>query len=378
MAPISNIAAAGVAVAAGAVLMYKLSGSGKSSLPVPPAEDDKKNFMACYKKLVPAILYDKADHPPAVMDWMVEMIDYNVPGGKLNRGISVVQGVRTLKPELLADPDQMYRICALGWCIEWLQASFLVADDIMDHSPTRRGQPCWYCVPKVGMAAVNDVLLLDKLIYRILKMYWSNEKYYLELIELFHQVSYCTIAGQLSDVLVAPVGEVDLSLYTMDRYNHIVKYKTAYYSFYLSVACAFHVCQVTDPKAYKVAEEICMIMGEFFQVQDDYLDCYGAPEVIGKIGTDIEDNKCSWLVCQALLIATPEQTATLKKYYGKSDKPSVQKIKDLYKELKMEERYKKYEQDSYEKICAIIDKKSPEANKPLFMWMLGRIYKRQK
>ena len=113
------------------------------------------------------------------------------------------------------------------------------------------------------------------------------------------------------DLITTPADKVDLSRYTLDNYNDISKYKTAYYSFYLPVACGLIVAGVEDESAFRVSEEILIPMGQYFQIQDDYLDCYADPEVLGKIGTDIQDNKCSWLICQALSRCTPEQKELL-------------------------------------------------------------------
>lgn len=68
---------------------------------------------------------------------------------------------------------------------------------------------------------------------------------------------------------------------------------------------------VTAPSAFQKALDILIPMGEYFQVQDDYLDCYGTPEQIGKIGTDILDNKCSWLINKALAKASEQQRKVL-------------------------------------------------------------------
>lgn len=51
--------------------------------------------------------------------------------------------------------------------------------------------------------------------------------------------------------------------------------------------------------------------GVSISLQDDYLDCFGDPELTGKVGTDIQDNKCSWLVVESLRRVTPEQRQIL-------------------------------------------------------------------
>jgi farnesyl diphosphate synthase len=172
------------------------------------------------------------------------------------------------------------------------------------------------------------------------------------------------------------------------RHSLIVIYKTAFYSFYLPVALAMHVCGIpaaslsaTDP--YKLAHEILIPLGEYFQVQDDFLDFGGTPEQIGKIGTDILDNKCSWCINTALAVATPAQRKVLDENYGRKDAAKEAKVKEVFEQVEIRRRYDEYEQGAYERINSLIqtipaNAKNGELKREVFTSFLGKIYKRQK
>jgi farnesyl diphosphate synthase len=206
------------------------------------------------------------------------------------------------------------------------------------------------------MIAINDSFLLGSSIFVVLKKFFREKEYYLALIELFNETSLQTELGQLLDLITAPVDKVDLINFNFTKYYFIVRFKTAYYSFFLPVALAMHMAGVATANNLKQAKEVLIPLGEYFQVQDDYLDCYGEPEHIGKIGTDIIDNKCSWLVNKALELVNPEQRALLDDNYGRKDPDCEQKVKELYKELGLEAHFKDYEQKSIKAIEGMIEK----------------------
>ncbi|CAM9628183.1 unnamed protein product [Discosporangium mesarthrocarpum] len=134
----------------------------------------------------------------------------------------------------------------------------------------------------------------------------------------------------------------------------IVTYKTAFYTFYLPCAIGMIYYGVKKPESFRKARDICCRIGTFFQIQDDYLDCFGDPETIGKVGTDIQDNKCSWLVVQALERATPTQKATLLANYAQHDDAKIEAVKKLYRELELEKAYKEYEDGACKEIKELI------------------------
>nr|AXQ71069.1 farnesyl pyrophosphate synthase [Fritillaria cirrhosa] len=342
------------------------------------AVDLKAAFREVYLQLKSELLEDPAfDYTEDSRLWIEQMLDYNVPGGKLNRGISVIDSYKSLKEVNELSNDDIFLASALGWCIEWLQAYFLVLDDIMDNSHTRRGQPCWFRQPKVGLIAANDGILLRNHIPRILKRHFREKSYYVDLLDLFNEVEFQTASGQMLDLITTHEGEKDLSKYKMPVYRRIVQYKTAYYSFYLPVACAL-LMSGENLANFVAAKEILIEMGTYFQVQDDYLDCFGDPEVIGKIGTDIEDFKCSWLIVQALERANEGQMKVLYESYGKSDPTSVAKVKAVYGDLNLQAVFAEYEGASYVQLISSIEAQPSKAVQEVLKSFLHKIYKRQK
>lgn len=78
-----------------------------------------------------------------ISNWYKDVLNYNAVAGKRIRPLTFLNAYQTMLNyyEKTIDKELIY---SLAWAIELYQVFFLTADDIMDHSITRRGSLCWY------------------------------------------------------------------------------------------------------------------------------------------------------------------------------------------------------------------------------------------
>ena len=315
-------------------------------------------------------------YPDAKID---QSLYHNVPGGKYTRGLSVPDSTSLLLSRPLKKSEYFFA-ATLGWLNEILQGFLLVADDIEDFSTLRRGKPCWYRMPSVGMIAINDAILLETSMYVLLKKHFRSHPCYVDMVELLHDVSFKTEIGQSCDLIFARKDNVDLNNFAPEKQSFTIIYKTAYYSFYLPVVLALYNLELATPLNLKYCENILIPLGEYYQNQDDYLDNFGSPEIIGKPQMDIQDNRCSWLIIQALKMASPEQRKVLDECYGRKDMKKVMKVKEVFNDLKLEQVYFDYERDIVERIKNLIDDvdESGGLKRSVFIAFLEKIHGRSR
>jgi len=325
------------------------------------------------------------------------LIKYNVGAGKNLRAHFLIQTYEELRlrnPDstLNCDPDF---VLACAWSIEFLQAAFLVADDIMDKSLTRRGKTCWYL--KVGDTALNDALLLESLAYRILSFYNSNTRFpvlfnekegnsphsnFFDLKRIIEDVTHNTKIGQSLDM--ATEQESGVLGYTEERYNSIVAFKTSFYTIYLPVVMGIMLAggdnsnNANQTSESSKIEKIALEIGHFFQVQDDYLDCYGNEAITGKIGTDIQDSKCSWLFVKAMEFGSESQKSEIVRNYGKNDAEMVGVVKKVYGEIGLEGIYGEYQRVTCEKLEVMIGELGENCPKDTLRVIVDVLNKRTK
>jgi hypothetical protein len=120
------------------------------------------------------------------------VLNYNISDGKKLRGTTVIDTIRVISSKS-NDELLLKQAAILGWCIELMQGSFLIADDLMDHSLTRRGKPCWYLNVKEKEWAINDAYYLFSCTLTLLNKYFPTN---FKLFHLFHEVFQRTVIGQ--------------------------------------------------------------------------------------------------------------------------------------------------------------------------------------
>ncbi len=196
----------------------------------------------------------------------------------------------------------------------------LLHDDVMDRSDMRRGRPTVHKAWNEHTAILSgDAMTV--LAYRL--MADCDSLYVKQVLDAFGQAALEVCEGQQRDMDFEARDDV-----TVEEYLEMIRLKTS-----TLLAGALKIGAILgDASAEDVQKlyDFGIKIGLAFQLQDDYLDVYGDPEIFGKpIGGDIIANKKTFLLISACRLSNAEQYERILCWLRTTDYRPEEKIRAM-------------------------------------------------
>jgi len=234
-------------------------------------------------------------------------------------------GGKRIRPVLTLMATEVFgedckKALAAATAVEVFHNFSLVHDDIMDDAPLRRGHETVHEKWNINTGILSgDAMLI--LAYQHFEEY--EPAVFRDLAKLFSKTAIEVCEGQQYDVDFETRDDV-----TLDEYLKMIEYKTA-----VLVGAALKMGAIVAQTSKENADLIYDFgrnLGIAFQLQDDYLDAFGDPEVFGKqVGGDIIENKKTVLYLKALEFANEATREQLMQLYSIQPVDPTDKIESI-------------------------------------------------
>jgi geranylgeranyl diphosphate synthase type II len=239
-------------------------------------------------------------------------------GGKRVRPVCVLMG-NELFGEI--NPDAFHVAAA----IELFHNFSLIHDDIMDKAPLRRGMETVHTKYGESTALLaGDVMLVQA--YNYISKIKTDHLH--KTLNLFNKTAREVCEGQQLDMDFEKRETV-----SFEEYLNMITLKTS-----VLLAGSLQLGAILGGAregSQNLLYEFGKNLGIAFQIQDDYLDAFGDPLLVGKqVGGDIIANKKTFLMIRTLETATTSQQQELKKLMSENPTDKVEKVLQLYKDCK--------------------------------------------
>lgn len=252
----------------------------------------------------------------------IDKIKYNDQPANLYEPIRYILSIggKRIRPVLMMMGYNLYKeditpIINNALALEMYHNFTLLHDDLMDKSDVRRGNPTVHKKWDENTAILSgDTMLI--LAYRLFNSGIKNERAMTEFIEASLGVG----EGQQYDMDFETRNDVK-----EEEYMEMIRMKTSLLLGYaLKIGAILGGADNEDiDNLYTFGEK----MGLAFQLQDDLLDVYGDPKLFKKkLGGDIVENKKTFMLINALLLADETQKAELDKWISSKDCNPEEKI----------------------------------------------------